>query len=163
MAETSTSSTGSRRRSLVAGILIAAVVVFAGLLAQSISRAWAKMSRLDCEFNLRQLSVPCREYAAKHNGSFPSKWSELDLTEDNANWVNILHCPRTYREIGAWTNVDLWADYRLIPGRSTNDPPDTILAIEPLENHASEGANVLFVDGSTAWWPLARVVGTNAK
>jgi prepilin-type processing-associated H-X9-DG protein len=53
----------------------------------------------------------------------------------------------------------LWADYRLLPGRTTNDPPDRVLAVEPLANHGSSGANVLFVDGSCEWWPVSRFLG----
>jgi prepilin-type processing-associated H-X9-DG protein len=107
---------------------------------------------------LSELGVRCREYAEKHNGHFPSAWDELDFVGDDANWAKVLCCPQTHHEIGAWSAVNLKAEYRLLPGRSTNDPPDTILALEPLENHASMGANVLFVDGRTEWWPRSRLL-----
>ena len=158
MADTSTSPTASRRRVLAAVILATIVVAIGIMLLQALNRAWAKMLRLDCEHNLSEIGVICREYAGKHNGHFPSAWVELNFTGDDTNWAKALRCPQTDHEIGAWATVDLWADYRLLPGRSTNDPPDTILAVEPLGNHASTGANVLSVDGSTEWWPLSRLL-----
>jgi prepilin-type processing-associated H-X9-DG protein len=123
--------------------------------------AWEKMVRLDCLNNLRQISVPCREYAAQHDGHFPSSWVELNLVGEDAGWAKLLHCPESHHEVGIWSQVDLWSDYRLLPGRSTNDPANTILALEPLTNHGGMGANVLYVDGSTQWLPAARLLGLN--
>ncbi len=82
---------------------------------------------------------------------------------DYSNWAKLLRCPSTRHDIGIWPQVDLWADYRLLPGRSTNDPSDLILVIEPLGNHGSAGANVLFVDGSTQWWPASRVLRASVE
>lgn len=124
----------------------------------SIRGAWGKMVRLDCQHNLRQIGLMACEYAGDHGGNMPSSWVELNFVGEYTNWARILRCPATRHEIGIWKQVDLWADYRLLPGRSTNDPPATILALEPLANHGSLGANVLFVDGSTAWWPASRVL-----
>jgi prepilin-type processing-associated H-X9-DG protein len=158
---TSTNPTASRRRPsgrVILGTIASIILVFGAMLLQSVNKAWAKMVRLDCEHNLSQLGVRCREYAVKHNGHFPSAWVELDFVGDDANWAKVLRCPQTHHETGAWSTVDLWSDYRLLPGRSTNDPPDTILAVEPLGNHASTGANVLFVDGRTEWWPQSRLL-----
>lgn len=117
----------------------------------------------DCRMMLgRNIGILSRQHAAKHNGQFPMKWSDLewdDLEEiTNASWGWQFICPSVGHGVGDWKQVDLWSDYRLIPGRTTNDAPDTILAIEPLSNHET-GANVLFVDGSTTWWPAAKVIG----
>lgn len=114
----------------------------------------------DCRMLLaRNLGVECRVYAAKHDGQFPAKWSDLEWDDmdgiTNMTWVFV--CPTVGHGVGDWKQVDLWSDYRLIPGRTTNDSPDTVLAIEPLSNH-KKGANVLFVDGSSQWWPTKRVL-----
>ena len=129
------------------------VVVFA------YKAAWEKMLRLDCQSNLKQIGLLCREYAAEHDGRFPSTWVELNLVKDDANLVRLFRCPSTHHEIGIWTQVDLWSDYRLLPGRTTNNSPETILALEPLGNHESAGANVLFVDGGTQWWSQSHLLG----
>lgn len=118
----------------------------------------------DCRMMLaRNLGVECRVYAAKHDGQFPTKWSDLEWDEmdgiTNMTWV--FACPTDGHGPGNAKQVDLWSDYRLIPGRTTNDSPDTVLAIEPLSNHET-GANVLFVDGSSQWWPAKRVLGEKA-
>ena len=136
----------------VGGLVVAAVVL------PAVSQAYKKFIRIGCVHNLVQLGLRCREYAAAHEGHFPSTWVDLNFVGEDANWAKVLRCPSTRHEIGVWTQVDLWSDYRLLPGRSTNDPGDRILAIEPLGNHGSSGANVLFVDGSCQWWPVSRLL-----
>jgi len=148
----------SPRKILAAIVGIIAIVVVVELVS-GFREAWRKMVRLDCQTNLKLIGLRCREYAEAHNGHFPSTWFELNLVGEDVNWAKLLHCPSTGHEVGAWTQVDQWADYRLFPGRTTNNPPNTILALEPLANHNSAGANVLFVDGGTQWWPAARVQG----
>lgn len=115
----------------------------------------------DCQMLLaRNLGVECRVYAAKHDGQFPAKWSDLEWDDmdgiTNMTWV--FACPTVGHGPGNLKQVDLWSDYRLIPGRTTNDAPDTVLAIEPLSNHKT-GANVLYVDGSSRWLSRAQVLG----
>ncbi len=117
----------------------------------------------DCRtLNMRDIGIRCRMYAANHSGQFPAKWSDLEWDDmggiENTTWDRAFACPTVGHGQGDWKQVDLWSDYRLIPGRTTNDSPNTVLAIEPLSNHQT-GANVLFVDGSSAWWPAAKVIG----
>ena len=144
---------------LVSGVVLVVVI----MMASAYNKAWEKMLRLDCLNNLRQLGLICREYAATHNGKFPSTWVELNFVGEYTNCAKLLCCPSTHHEVGIWTRVDAWANYRLLPDRSTNDTPDQILAIEPLGNHGSAGANVLFVDGGTAWWSARRVLEVTAE
>jgi hypothetical protein len=147
-------------------ILAVVTVIFAVVVVIVVSfckKGWEGMLRLDCQCNLRTISLRCREYAAEHGGHFPSTWVELNCVGDDANWAKLLRCPSTHHEIGIWAQVDLWSDYRLLPGRSTNDPPDTILALEPLGNHGSAGANVLFTDGGTQWWSQSHLLGLAAE
>ena len=119
----------------------------------------------DCGMLIRNIGERCREHAAKHGGQFPAKWSELEWNDmggiENTTWDRQFVCPTVGHGVGNWKQIDQWSDYRLIPGRTTNDPPNTILAIEPLSNHET-GANVLFIDGSSQWWPASRVLGQKA-
>lgn len=164
MAKTNSQSAGSSPQPSIRRILTViaciVIVIVVAMFVSSIRTAWKKMLRLDCQCNLRQISLLLREYAAAHDGHFPSTWGELNLTGEYTNWAKTLRCPSTKHEIGVWPQVDLWADYRLLPGRSTNDPSNIILAIEPLGNHGSAGANVLFVDGSAQWWTAACILRT---
>jgi prepilin-type processing-associated H-X9-DG protein len=141
----------------ISGVIAVLVVMW---LVAGFKTGWEKMIRLDCGGNLRELSVPLREYAAAHNGHFPSTWGELNFVRDEANWAKLLCCPDVGHQVGTWAQVDLWSDYRLLPERSTNDSPYRILAVEPLSNHRAAGANVLFVDGSIQWWPESRLMGS---
>ena len=111
----------------------------------------------DCQMQLGRIGVLCPEYAMLHGGSFPTNWQALESTLPSTNWYSMFICPSTGHRPDAWHRASEWVDYRLSAGRSTNDAAETILAIEPLSNHNS-GANVLFVDGSTAWWPASRVL-----
>ena len=155
------SSQGPSLRKVLAVIACFVFVIFAVMLMSSCRTAWERMLRLDCQSNLSQLGISCREFAATNNGRFPSTWVELNYVGENTNWAKLLHCPTAGHDIGKWTQVDLWTDYRLLPGRTTNNSADTILALEPLSNHGAAGANVLFVDGSTAWWPLSNLLGAS--
>jgi prepilin-type processing-associated H-X9-DG protein len=141
--------------SVIASIVVLGVVVF----VLAVRQGFKGLARTDCGESLRQIGLRCREYAASHDGRFPSTWVELKFVGEDANWAQLLRCPSTGHGVGDWAQVDLWADYRLIPGRTTNDPPGTILAVEPLANHGSTGANVLFVDGCNQWWPAWRILG----
>jgi prepilin-type processing-associated H-X9-DG protein len=143
---------------------IAVVVLLGVVLGALVMRQGFKgLARMDCGHSLVQIGVRCREYAAAHNGSFPSTWIQLNLVGEDANWAQLLRCPSTRHEVGEWAQVDFWADYRLIQGRTTNDPPGTVLAIEPLANHEGTGGNVLFVDGSGQWWPASRILRTRKE
>jgi prepilin-type processing-associated H-X9-DG protein len=117
----------------------------------------------DCGRSLNaNLGVRLREHAEKHDGRFPNRWSELEWDDmggiTNTTWDRLFACPTVGHGAGDWKQVDFWTDYRLIPGRTTNDWPYAILAIEPLSNHKT-GANVLFVDGSSTWLTAAQVLG----
>mgnify|MGYP000889433499 CR=1 FL=1 len=115
----------------------------------------------DCRLQLRNLGVALREHAEVHGGHMPNRWSEMTWVgiEDveKTSWPRLFVCPAVGHEPGTWSQVDLWSDYHLIPGCTTNDPAGTVLAIEPLSNH-KKGVNVLFVNGSTAWWPASNLL-----
>lgn len=142
-----------------AGALIGIVCVV--MVISAFNKGWEKMLRLGCNCNLRQIGIYCREYAATNQGRMPSSWSDLSLDEKGTNWGKLFCCPsvRPHHGPGRWSQADLWSDYRLFAGRTTNDSQDRILAIESPGNHHGVGVNVLFVDGSTEWFPISRVLG----
>jgi prepilin-type processing-associated H-X9-DG protein len=148
----------SRRKAILLGA-IAAVLMIGTIFCLSLISGCREHMKYDCGLQFRHIGVGCRMYAEKHDGRLPSKWSDLSEVEDGPPWHKMLRCPMSGHEAGIEAQVDLWADYRLIPGRSTNDPPHEILAIELLSNHKL-GANVLFVDGSSTWLTREQVLGT---
>lgn len=125
--------------------------------------AWDRMVLLDCQSQLREIGWHCRNYADQHHGLFPSLWIDLRVDETNGDWRIDFRCPYGGHNPGAWENIDLWSDYRLIPGRTTNDPPNRILAVENLADHKGTGANVLYVDGSTQWLSVSNLLKADLK
>ena len=140
--------------------IIAGVVLLCGIvLVQAYQSMIKGVMRKECGFSLNHnIGVRCREYAMAHNGRFPNTWADLGPLEKGSTWDRVFRCPCTDHEPGVWDRLDIWSDYRLLPGRATTDPPNTILVIEPLANHSGQGANVLFVDGSTSWWTASQVL-----
>ena len=126
---------------------------------QVVGAALKGIMRQECEISLNHnIGLRCRQYAMEHGGRFPNLWADLGPLEPGSNWPVVFRCPATDHAVGQWDRLDIWSDYRLLPGRTTNDPPKTLLVIEPLANHSGKGANVLFVDGSTVWWSASRVL-----
>lgn len=161
--ETRTGLSLATKLSIAVGLIVVAAPVLYVVAVMIGLKAHLKE---DCERSLRvNLGVRLREHAEKHEGRFPNKWSELEWDDmggiTNTTWDRLFACPTVGHGAGDWKLVDFWSDYRLIPGRTSNDSPDTVLAIEPLSNHET-GANVLFVDGSSQWWPAKRVLGEKA-
>jgi prepilin-type processing-associated H-X9-DG protein len=151
-------SPSPKKAARVLPAIVLVVLACGALLVYVLRQGFEALARTGCRHDLVQIGLICRVYAEEHGGHLPSTWADLNLVGEKTNWARLLRCPSTGHEVGIWSRVDLWADYRLLPGRSTNDPPDRILAIEPLANHKSTGANVLFVDGSSQWWPASRVL-----
>ncbi len=153
-----------RTRAIVWIIAPFMVLVLAALALPLRSKPAQHARQIACQKNLHQLGVGCRAYAAAHGGKSPSSWEQLNLSaitnrQDGDDLVKLLHCPAARHEVGTSANLDLWADYRLLPDRSTNDSPRTVLVIEPLANHQPLGAFVLYVNGDMELWKTFRVLG----
>jgi|ERR1041385_2108966 hypothetical protein len=120
MTEANANPAVDRRRSrilLVVALSIAGVILILGaVLVQAWHAAWRKMLLVDCQHDLGQLGLRCREYAAEHDGHLPSRWVELNFVGEETNWGRVLVCPQTYRDMGSWEKVDSWASYQLIAG-----------------------------------------------
>ena len=137
----------------IACISVLALLGVGGLLISiGLMEGFKKHARYDCQLQLGRIGVLTREFASAHNGRFPNNWIELESFLPSTNWHQMFICPSTGHSPEAWDRAATWVDYRLIAGRTTNQPPETILAIEPLSNHRS-GANAQFIDGRTMWIP----------
>jgi len=154
----------SRKMATWLGVVCGAVMVMV-LLVLSLWQGHREHMKYDCGLQLRNIGRRCRIYAAEHNGVFPGKWSELEWNDldgiEDTTWDRLFVCPMSGRPVGKWGQVDGWFTYRLIPGRTTNDQPGTVLAIELLSDRES-GGNVLFVDGSSTWWSASLILSEKA-
>jgi hypothetical protein len=137
-----------RRTRILFGVCLVACAAIAAFAVHSLSVAW---KRDQCGQQLKRLGVDLRIFASKHEGRFPSSWSGLAPVGDLQNWLRQFQCPAGTHPKGDWDSVDAWADYRLVPGRSTNDPPDTVLATESAAYHGGKGRHVLYVRGHVEW------------
>ena len=108
--------------------------------------------RAACIGNLYQLGLLLKLYARDHGGSYPSEWMSIADTMDESD-LRLFLPSQNHSSLGERTTIDSWAHYKLIPGRSVSDPPDTILAVGACKKG---GGCVLFVDGRTEWQDPAR-------
>lgn len=137
-----------RRIRILLGLCLVTCVAIVAFAVHSLSFAW---KRDQCGQQLKRLGVDLRIFASRHEGRFPSYWSELDPVGDTQSWLRQFQCPTGAHPKGDWKNVDAWSDYRLVPGKSTNDPPNTVLALESAACHSGKGAHVLYVSGQVEW------------
>jgi prepilin-type processing-associated H-X9-DG protein len=111
--------------------------------------------RIKCASNLRQIGQGIQSYANLHNHQFPKDFGTLLATGDLTAEVFICPDSNDTPAAGATTQA-VMTDFAK-PGRCSylyfgagmhdTDNPQTVVAAEPLANHKSVGANVLFLDG----------------
>jgi prepilin-type processing-associated H-X9-DG protein len=110
-----------------------------------------------CAANLFALGRSLRNYAHENDGQFPASLVEL-FRHDPLVDPNWLVCPATTDTAPRRTSSppDISADIRagghlsywyVGRGLRLQDSADSILAVEPLENHGNQGINVLYLDG----------------
>lgn len=88
-------------------------------------------------------------YSMDMNDTYPKYWSDLTVYANNPK---LFFCKTRGGQIPeSCAGVDIWAHFVYLPGRTPHDPPETLLAYEPLSNHRGQGGNLLFVDGSVMW------------
>lgn len=115
-------------------IVMAIIVILAGMLMPVIGRGRQQARRTNCMNNLKQIGAALHMYATDHNETFPSSLQAL-----YPNYVDntaVLSCP-----VG--------------PGYSYTAPsgiPASTTAIINCNNHPG-GTNVLYGDGHVSWVP----------
>lgn len=141
-----------RTRILLVVVLVPAVALLtAVLITRSIvERKKERARRTHCASCLRQLAKGCIMYSMDYGGPFPTNWSSVAQKYIHAGKLfNCKSDPASYHD--SIEGVDDWSDFVLVRGIMTDDPPDTILAYEPLSNHRGVGANVVTKDVEARW------------
>lgn len=121
--------------------------------------------RDQCAFNLHQIAVACLEYASHDpQGRFPGRFEDVLLKEDIS--AAAFCCPDTddTPPVGPTTQAVVGQlsagghlSYIYVGSSATNrDPPNVVVAYEPLKNHHGDGMNVLFTDGHIEWLTAAQ-------
>ena len=125
-----------------------------------------------CASNLRQIGQAILLYSNDNNGQYPPDFQTLLLTEDIPSECFV--CPSTNdtRATGPTTQAvanNLTAGGHLsyiYLGKGMNAKtisPDTVVAYEPLNNHANQGSNVLFGDGHVEFVAAPAIKTMEAK
>ena len=150
----------NHRRSIVGAVIITSIIVVLVILyqLQPIGLRTEPPIAL-CKNNL--VSIYSRLNAKAYQNptrAFPDKLEDIieGFNQPAAGWLMICPFRRKYHHAECISNVSEWSDYVVVPGRSANDPADTILAFCKTDNHKGEaGVNcILYVDGRIRPYPL---------
>ena len=135
--------------SLLVGLIMIPLMI--SILLPSLSRARELSKRLVCGAQLKGLGTSMRIYANGWNQDFPPDFDVL--VSSGAVTVEQFCCPSSGAIPG-----DVNACYLYIEGQTTLDDPRNVLVYEKSGNHADQGGNVLFLDGSVEFIrPYSRV------
>lgn len=121
---------------VVVGIFFIMII----LLAPFVRMVKGRAHIINCENNLRALSLGLHNYAADHNEAFPP-----DLAALYPNYVGdkkAFDCPAT-NAVGTPEK----ADYRYIAGLTEASQPTTIILEDNDNNHKRRGKNILRING----------------
>ncbi|MFH1061480.1 MAG: type II secretion system protein [Candidatus Omnitrophota bacterium] len=139
-------------------VVMAVIVMLAGLLLPALGRAREQGRRTSCMNNLKQIGLGIAMYRLDNDDKFPHDGSgsttSLNLLYDTANPVDgyidnlkIFKCPSTNSAIPATPGA---GDYTYTTPNLTTDISSTVVCEDNIGNHAG-GQNTLAIDGHTAW------------
>ena len=142
-------------------VVMAVIVILAGLLLPALGRAREQGRRTSCLNNLKQIGLAIAMYRLDNEDSFPddgtSGSSSLDLLYDSTapedgyiDNLKVFKCPSTNTVLGS-SSVPSDGDYDYTTP-AINDTSATVMASDKSGNHAG-GGNSLAVDGHVVWDP----------
>jgi type II secretory pathway pseudopilin PulG len=152
----------------LAGVGVLMCGCMMSIMIPSLGRAREQANRVKCAAQLRALGETIQTYASDHGGAYPDTIDKL-ITAENAT-PDLFVCPAS-RDTPATgstpqaqaTNLTAGGHLSYVyvgKGLSIRSGPgaltmaSTVVAYEPLTNHANAGINVLFDDGHVAFVPM---------
>ena len=119
------------------------------LLTPFVNMAKERSRRIDCEKNLRNISLALVSYASEHGEEFPKELKEL-----YPNYITnqaVFDCPGS-KTVGSPDKPD----YIYIAGLKALSPAKSVIVEDIGDNHGKRGKYLLRVDGSIDWVRSAR-------
>jgi prepilin-type processing-associated H-X9-DG protein len=140
---------------VVPAILVLLVLLLGAILVPSLNSRSEHSPRVTCANHLRQIGLACLMYANGHSDQYPDSLATVLRDEDIT--ADVFVCPSsndapangpTTQAIVANLTAGRHLSYIYVGrGLTSAASADTVLAYEPLTNHAGQGMEVLYADG----------------
>jgi len=149
---------------LVLPVVVVLLLYSAGSLTSS-SNARAVANRARCANNLRQIGLACMMYCNDSQGQYPGEVGLL--VSDKYLRAEVFVCPAsgdtrlpaaTTRPGSALLAGGHCSFVYVGAGKSSATEAGAVVAFDLPDNHAREGGNVLYGDGSVSWERFERLV-----
>lgn len=142
------------------GLLVLVVLVSTLLNLLTPHEDWETARKIKCASNLKQIGLAVLVYSNAHRGHYPDSFEEMLLTEGLGS--EVFTCPNTNdtkapgatpaEQAGNLSKGGHLSYVYLGKGmNSISVAGKTVVAYEPLSNHAGNGGNILYGDGHVNW------------
>jgi prepilin-type processing-associated H-X9-DG protein len=149
-----------RGAAVVASLL--GVTLLGSVFAPSLCRSRESANRVKCASNLKQIGQAVLLYADAHRGELPDSIATLGRSEDLV--TEVFCCPSSNAEKAAsWDALAADGSAKVLSYQYVGDGLNSsqltehvVVALDLLDNHDSDGVNVLLGDGHVEFFPYTR-------
>jgi prepilin-type processing-associated H-X9-DG protein len=128
---------------------LAVLGILAGMLLPAVATARDRARRASGMNNLAQIGKASMMYSMDNDEKRPANFQSLKLYTGDS--PRLFVCPATGKQPGAFSDVDSWTDYVLVPGLTEESPPQSVFVFTHPDCYPNGGGNILFLDGSVQW------------
>ncbi|MFA5146511.1 MAG: type II secretion system protein [Candidatus Omnitrophota bacterium] len=125
-------------------VVVAVFLAIISILGPFVRMVKDRASAIQCENNLRRLSIALHTYASEHEDAFPPDLGAL--YPDYVGDQKVFDCAAS----GSFGTPEK-PDYSYAPGLTESSLLKTPIVEDAAGNHGRKGKNILRVDGSVEW------------